>query len=418
MNIGFIATRIAGVDGVSLEIFKIAAVFEAMGHHCFYCAGELDSAAQPGQLVPQMHFKHPTAQALYQAAFEDSTISPADRQRIYDEADTIRAALEDFIDRYAIDVLMVQNASCIPMNISLGLAIREVVSRRQICTICQHHDFYWERDRFLSNNIQDILDDAFPPKLTPIKHIVINSAMQRRLRAWRGIEAYLLPNIFDYETPAPQPDDYANTFRQAFDIGPNDLIVLQPTRIIRRKAIEKAIELVRKLDDPRLVFVVTGYEGDEPGQYGAWLREEADRAGIRYRFIGDYVGAERGMHAGKPVFSLWDIYPHAHFVTYPSTYEGFGNALLETVYFRKPFIVHRYGPYVADIKPTGIRAVEFSHDINADVLAQVRHLLDDDTYRADVVEHNYQVALQHFSYAILRDTLQRILDDISTSKNC
>lgn len=419
MNIGFVATRIAGVDGVSLEIFKIAAVLAEMGHTCFYCAGELDTAAQPGKLVPEMHFKHLTAQALYGAAFESSSISQTDLHHIYAEADFIRAALDDFIDSFAIDIIFVQNASCIPMNISLGVAIRDIVARRQICTICQHHDFYWERDRFLSNSIQDILDDAFPPKLTPIKHIVINTAMQRRLRAWRGIEAYLLPNIFDYETPAPQPDNYANQFREVFDIGPDDLVVLQPTRIIRRKGIEKAIELVRKLDDPRLVFVVTGYEGDEPGNYGAWLREEAERAGIRHRFIGDYVDSERGTHAdGKPIFSLWDIYPHAHFITYPSTYEGFGNALLETIYFRKPFIVHRYGPYVADIKPKGIKAVEFSHDINDEVLAQVRHMIDDAAHCAEVVEHNYQVALQHFAYPVLRDTLRRVLDDIAYSKNC
>lgn len=415
MNIGFVATRIAGVDGVSLEIFKIAAVFENMGHSCFYCAGELDKAAQPSKLVPQMHFTHPTAQALYAAAFESSSISQADLGRIYAEADAIRASLEDFIDTYRIDLLVVENASCIPMNISLGIAIRDVVERRQICTLGHHHDFYWERDRFLSNSIQDILDTAFPPKLTPMKHMVINTAMQRRLRAWRGIEAYLLPNVFDFETPAPQPDDFANTFRNTFEIGGDDLIVLQPTRIIRRKAIEKAIELVRKLDDPRLVLVVTGYEGDEAGHYGAWLREEADRAGIRYRFIGEQVGAERGTKNGKPVFSLWDVYPHAHFITYPSVYEGFGNALLETVYFRKPFIVHRYGPYVADIQPTGIRAIEFSHDITQDVLAQVHHMIDDPTFRAEMVENNYHVALKNFSYAVLRDTLRRVLEDFTHS---
>ena len=37
------------------------------------------------------------------------------------------------------------------------------------------------------------------------------------------------------------------------------------------------------------------------------------------------------------VYSLWDAYIYADFVTYPSLYEGFGNALLETIYFQKAF---------------------------------------------------------------------------------
>ncbi len=81
--------------------------------------------------------------------------------------------------------------------------------------------------------------------------------------------------------------------RSASEVGlsDDDLIVLQPTRIVRRKGIELAIELMRRLDDSRLVLVVTGYEGDERGGYGNWLREQAERAGIRFRFAGEYVGS-------------------------------------------------------------------------------------------------------------------------------
>ncbi len=42
MNIGFISTRLAGTDGVSLEAAKWASIFESEGHLCFYMAGELD----------------------------------------------------------------------------------------------------------------------------------------------------------------------------------------------------------------------------------------------------------------------------------------------------------------------------------------------------------------------------------------
>jgi mannosylglucosylglycerate synthase len=414
MRIGFISTRLAGVDGVSLETDKIARVLEEMGHDCFYCAGELDADTRPGRLAPAMHFRDATAQRIHDEVFHNPDPGPALFRQIYDSADAIRAELEAFIDEHDLDLIVPQNASTIPMNISLGVAIADTIRRRRIKTLCHHHDFYWERERFANNGIQDILNDAFPPRLGPVHHLVINTIMQRRVKAWLGIEAAYLPNVFDFENPPPPPDDYALGFRAELGLSNDDLIVLQPTRIIRRKAIEKAIELVRKLDDPRLVLIITGYEGDEPGDYGGWLREEAERSGIRYRFIGEYVDSQRGQVSGHAVYTLWDLYPQAHFITYPSVYEGFGNALIETLYFRKPIIVHTYPPYLSDIKPAGVRAVEFTHDLTQNVLDKTREIIDNDRIRREMTEHNYQIGLAHFSYRVLRETLEQTIHAINS----
>ncbi|MEM9953373.1 MAG: glycosyltransferase family 4 protein [Chloroflexota bacterium] len=413
MNIGFVGTRFAGVDGVSLETQKLAQVFREMGHECFFCAGELDSNAQPSYHIPEAHFTHPTAKKLHDEAFSKPKLSPEFFAKLYASADAIRAELEKFIEQYSIDLIVPQNSLTIPMNLSLGIAITDLIKRTRIRTLAHHHDFYWERDRFINNGVQDVLNDAFPPDLQPIVHMVINKAMQQRLKAIKGIDALYLPNVFDFENPPLAPDDYALSFREEIDLRDDDLIVLQPTRIVRRKGIEYAIELMRLLDDERLVFVVTGYEGDERGGYGDWLKMQADRAGIRYKFVGEYISAERGEFNGHKVYDLWDVYPHAHLITYPSTYEGFGNALIETVYFRKPLVVNTYPMYLSDIKPAGIRAAEFNIDITDETLAETRRLIDDEAYRAEVIEHNYQVGLQHFSYRRLRQVLQRALQAIA-----
>ncbi|GAB5493932.1 MAG: glycosyltransferase family 4 protein [Phototrophicaceae bacterium] len=414
MNIGFISTRLAGVDGVSLETQKLAHVFREMGHNCFFCAGELDGNAQPSYLIPEAHFTHPTAKALHDEAFSKPKLSPDFFARLYGSADTIRAELEKFIIEFDIELIVPQNALTIPMNISLGIAIADLIKRTRVKALAHHHDFYWERERFINNGVQDALNEAFPPDLQPMVHMVINKAMQQRLKAIKGIDALYLPNVFNFDDPAPEPDAYAMSFRQEIGLSEDDLIVLQPTRIVRRKGIELAIELMRRLDDPRLVFVVTGYEGDEAGNYDDWLKMQAERAGIRYKFIGEYVGSERGEINGHKVFDLWDVYPHAHLITYPSTYEGFGNALIETVYFRKPLVVNTYPMYLSDIKPAGIKAVEFYYDINDSTLEETRRLIDDKAYRAEVTEHNYQVGIEHFSYDVLRDVLTKALDKLAT----
>lgn len=41
-RIGFVSTRFAGTDGVSLEAAKWAEVLEQEGHECYWFAGELD----------------------------------------------------------------------------------------------------------------------------------------------------------------------------------------------------------------------------------------------------------------------------------------------------------------------------------------------------------------------------------------
>src|SRR5690554_3652849 len=69
MRIGFVATRIAGLDDVSLEIPKLAHILREMGHESFYLAGELGAFAQPGMEVPTFHFKDPEAVALHDEAF-------------------------------------------------------------------------------------------------------------------------------------------------------------------------------------------------------------------------------------------------------------------------------------------------------------------------------------------------------------
>lgn len=410
-NIGFISTRLAGVDGVSLETKKLVDILTEAGHACYYCAGELEHDSVEGYLVPKMHFADEEILSLTQEVFRTPNPSRDIIQRIYEIADELRPEIAKFVEKYAIDVLIPQNASTIPMNLSLGIAIRDYVERSQIPMICHHHDFYWERERFLNNGIHHILSTAFPPRGENIQHMVINTIAQKNLKAWFGLDSAYLPNVFDFDNSPPQPDAFANTFRSRLGLSDDDLIVLQPTRVVRRKSIEKGIELIRKLDDDRLIYLITGYEGDEKGGYGEWLREEADRSGIRYRFIADVVGDYRDEEKG--IYSLWDIYPHAHFITYPSIIEGFGNALIETLYFRKPLIVHTYPIYLANIKTAGVKAVEFNYDITDDVLEQTRRLIDDDAFRQDMAEHNYQVGLESFSYRVLKQVMMNLLENIS-----
>ena len=203
MRIGFISTRLNGTDGVSLEVEKWAKVLRRLGHDLFYCAGELGGYASGGALIPQLHFDHQSAVMLSQRAFDEGSDADGDKvcDEIYIQADDIRPPLRHFIRSNRLDLIVVQNALTIPMNLPVGVCLTGLIAELGIDTIGHHHDFYWERQRYQTNTILDLLDTTFPAKLPTIQHVTINSIAQERLKARRGIESIVIPNVHDFATP-------------------------------------------------------------------------------------------------------------------------------------------------------------------------------------------------------------------------
>jgi len=412
MRIGFISTRLNGTDGVSLEVGKWAAVLRRMGHEVFFCAGELGGYAAGGCLIPQLHFEHQSIITFSRRAFGEGARGQ-DTERLVDEiyaaADEIRAPLRHFIRSNHLDLLVVENAITIPMNLPLGITLTGLIAELGINTIAHHHDFYWERQRYQANAILDLLDTDFPADLPSIRHVTINTIAQRRLKARRGIDSVVIPNVHDFATPPPGIDDYNRDFRQAIGLSHQDLLVLQPTRVIPRKGIEMALELVQRLGLPNACVVITHSATDEGLEYWYWLQREARVMGVDLRPVDRLVGAERATQDGRKVYSLWDVYPHADLVTYPSLYEGFGNALLEAVYFKRLLVVNRYPVYNADIRPLGFQFVELDGFVDETAVRKTRKLLRDPDRVAAMAEKNYAIAREHFSLEVLERKLKEVL---------
>lgn len=405
-RLGFVSTRFQGTDGVTLEARKWGEILGGMGHSCFWMAGQLDAPAETGHTAPLAFFNHPEVAEVQSHLFGATVRSRAVTGRIQAVKERLKDELYRFIDRFAIEVLIPENVLAIPMHVPLGLAVTEVIAETGIPAIAHHHDFAWERERFTLNAVNDYLQAAFPPLLRSIEHVVINSMQQRELARRLGIPSQVIPNILDFENPPPAPDDYSSDLRAEIGLAPDDWFILQPTRVVPRKGIEHAIELVRRLRDPRARLVVSHPAGDEGDAYMAMLHDRIADAGIEVRFIADRVGERRGRTPdGRKVYTLSDVYPHADLVTYPSHYEGFGNAFLEAVYFGKPVVVNTYAVYARDIDPLGFKTIELPQFITAQVVQEVREILTDPVRRDEWARTNYALARQHFSYAVARRKL-------------
>ncbi|MBN1218689.1 MAG: glycosyltransferase family 4 protein [Anaerolineae bacterium] len=414
MHIGFISTRLNGTDGVSLEVEKWSKILRRMGHELFFCAGELGGYAAGGMLIPQLHFDHQSIIAFSQRAFgENATKQDGEKlvDEIYASADKIRAPLRHFIRSNRLDLIVVENALTIPMNLPLGITLTGLIAELGLNTIAHHHDFYWERQRYQSNAILDLLDTAFPSKLPTIRHVAINSIAQRRLKQRRSIDSVVIPNVHDFATPPPGLDNYNADFRQTLGIPNDGYFFLQPTRVIQRKGIELAIELVRRLELPNVALCITHRAHDEGLEYWRWLKREAGMMKVDLRLIDHLIGAERSRANGHKIYSLWDAYLHADLVTYPSMYEGFGNALLELVYFKRLAVVNRYPVYNADIEPLGFEFVELDGFVDDDAVERTRELLKDPEQVKVMAEKNYAIAQEHFSLEVLERKLKELISD-------
>jgi len=399
----YVSTRLAGTDGVSLENAKLLHVLEELGFSPHMCAGELDADGPPGTLVPELHFRDPSAVELGERFFGPGGGDPSLRDDLRARADTLRGELERVVDEVRPDLLVLQNVWAVPMQLPLAEALAALVAERAIPTLSHEHDYHWERERFAEARLPSYLDSYFPFDAPSVCHLAINSLAADALRRRRGVEALVLPNVLDFDTPAPEPDAFAATFREAIGLTDEQRLILQPTRVIPRKGIELAIDLLAELDDPRNVLVITHAAGDEGLDYLRALEQRARERSVDLRLVDHVVGATRAPGPdGTPRFALWDTYPHADLVTYPSLYEGFGNALLETIWFRKAALVNRYAVYAADIAPKGFRFVEIDGAVTPAAVRAFGALLDDPAARDAMAEHNLRLARTHFGYGALR----------------
>ncbi len=435
-NIGFISTRFAGTDGVSLETGKWATVLERMGHSCFYFAGECDRDSDKSQIVPEAFYRHPDIDEINRQAYSGNwTVTkearsahpeiaalhkdffsmyvrpPSMTRRVNQLKEYFKEQLYEFAHRFYLELLIIENAVTIPINLPLGLALTEFIAETGFPTIAHHHDFHWERQRFHVNCVGDYLAAAFPPALPSIRHVVINSIQAQQIASRYSLASHVIPNVMDFDSPPPVPDSYTQSVRTDFGIVEGEYFFLQPTRVIQRKGIEHAVELVRRLELPAKL-VISHASGDEGTSYEQRIREYAHLLDVTVRFESAQVQDERGLtEDGRKIYTLEDVYPHADLVTYPSSIEGFGNAFIEAVYYRRPILVNNYSIYEVDIKPKGFQAAWFDGFISAETLKRVRQILLDPSIAEEWAEKNYDLAKRYFSFTVLERSLRSILAD-------
>ena len=212
------------------------------------------------------------------------------------------------------DLVVVENVASLPLNVAARDVLYDVLIDRP--ALFRHHDLAWQR--------ADFADDDGPRDWPTWRHVTINDRSRLELAA-RGIQAVTLRNRFDCDPPVGR----RAATRRALGIGDQPL-ALMPSRAIARKNVAGAIELAAALDATLWVF------GPAEDGYGATLERlvASSRAPV--------------IHGPPEGASVADAYAAADLVVVPSTWEGFGNPVLESVTHRRPLAVHPYPVFERD----------------------------------------------------------------------
>ena len=75
--------------------------------------------------------------------------------------------------------------------------------------------------------------------------------------------------------------------------------------------------------------------------------------------------------------------------------------------------MNRYAIFGRDIEPKGFRCPVMDGFLTAEIVAEIRRILEDPDHRQAMVEHNYEVARRHYGYTELRRCLRTLIGNLT-----
>lgn len=449
-RLGIVSGKLGDVDGVSLEVDKWIRVLREQGHDVHTIAGRY---AQPVEAIePERQLTldrirfDSDCQRHYERQvfpFLNSTRPPllnADQRvevlrDLEEQGADVAHQLFDLVSQHELDAIIAENTNAMPMTLLGGIAVHLLATEMRVATVFHHHDFWWERSRFSRNMISDLLNRIMPPSDVALEHVVISSYAAHILSSLKRVSPIVIPNCEDFDSPAVR-DDYNGNLRSDLGFREDDILIVQPTRIVRRKRIEDSVALIGALIRhypelrDRVQYIISLYQGDEPDtHYIEHIKAQAESLGVPLHLISDRVASVRGEdNRGRRMYTNRDVLVNADLVTYLPVWEGFGNALLEALAARVPVVATTYLVYKTDIMPSGLENIEIRdrYDqkgalvIPDTALESIHYLLTHPEYRENLVEKNFRIARGEFGIDVLRSRLERVFsvygDEIRASR--
>jgi len=426
MKIGIVIGRIGGIDGVALETEKWIHVLKRMGHKVFTLTGLVERKMNEENIsvLPELNFYHPLIiREQKNAFFVQGVTENVLFDQIESVTNTIKNGILTWIVKNSLDLLITENSTALPCHLSMGIALGKILEETGIKCIAHDHDFSWERENRYDTKfsyIKEIKKHYFPINLPNVNHAVINTQAKNDLKR-AGIESVVVPNVMDFERQFGEKNEYNSSLLKQLGFRNDDILLFQITRIVRRKGIEVAINLVKALRNEKVKLIITGTALDDHNkEYYCELvdlitkLELNDQVFFAAEHFANYRKTDSLTVTGqfqKKVFSLSDAYAYADACTYFSSYEGFGNAFVEAILAKKPIFVNNYKPvYWTDIGSKGFKTVMIEDlKLEGKNIKEIEEILYNKDKAIEIGNYNFKLGKKYFSFEVLENILQKLL---------
>jgi glycosyltransferase involved in cell wall biosynthesis len=236
-----------------------------------------------------------------------------------------------------------------------------------------------------------------------------------------GRDAINVPNVMNFDQPFGLQTEKNENLADHMGFDKSDLFLFQITRIVRRKGIETAIQLVHELNDSKIKLIITGNYADDAGS--AYYNELVNL--IHELKLGDQVSFAHHLFHNKGLsngdgevrFSLSDAYARATACTYFSKYEGFGNAFVEAVLARRPIFVNDYEPvFMPDIGSKGFKTVMIENgELTDEAVSAMAEVIYNPDLATEMARFNFELGKKEFSYDTLREKLTQLISKATSA---
>ncbi len=303
-----------------------------------------------------------------------------------------------------LNFCIVHNIPSMPFNFAATAALNELADEMKT------HFIFWLHDTAIVREEWQGFLDKFPVTLLHHKNERITFVTPTSFRAkqfaslkepYRIGGMIVVPNGVSVEEYL-KIDETTKQLMKHLGLSFNDFIILTPVRILPRKNIELALQVVRELNSlsgkKRIRLLITGPSDTnrESTVYENKLKEMVEALMLKDTviFCNEWIALKRQFSDNKIVkWSVADVYNIADLVFIPSKEEGFGLPVIEAGAARKPIFCSRIPPFQELVRED----IEgFMFDLNnppADIALRIYTMMLEST-----VDNNFDQVVEKYDW--------------------
>ncbi len=384
------------IGGVESVIRQHAHLMSKHGHEVAILCGEGTGFAKeiPTVVVPELDSRDSYVRTAQQEAYDGRL-----GQAYFRLLEKLKIPFSQLFRKF--DRVIAHNMFTMPFNLAATQVLRGF-AEQGVKTIAWTHDLAAANPDYKipSDRAFDLIRERHPS----VKYVTISEARAAEFKKLTGSEVdAVIANGLDFpDTCGITPE----VTELVHDDLATSIILFYPTRILERKNIVFALQIVRALRDlgVKVHLLISG------------ARDPHNRSSVEY-FVGlKQLAADLQIHGSvtwvNELFfvdqaQLHSLYSVADGILFPSRQEGFGLPLLEAAAYRLPVFCSNIEP-LKSIAPSGTLLFDL-RDAPKNIAEKIRNAFRND----DIFKSRKRLLRDYSAERLFRDKTEPFLQDLS-----